>query len=103
MEACMAFLDDYDFQLLKNESEQIVLHELERRLEELKDDEFCRCGECVVDMATMAFNAVKPMYRSSLLGSMYAAHAMDDEEYAKSVHQAVLQAVERVRANPSHD
>ena len=99
----MAFTDKYDFHELKNEAEQIVLQELEKQLDELQDEEFCRCGDCVVDMAAMAFNAVKPIYRFSLLGSLYAAQAMNDGEYAESVKQAVAQAISRVKSNPSHD
>jgi len=98
----MAFVDKYDFHQLKNEAEQLVLKELERQLDEDKDD-FCRCSECVLDMAGMAFNGVKPIYRSSLLGALYAAHAMEDEGYAETVKQAVAQAVSKVKANPSHD
>ena len=98
----MAFQDNYDFYLLKNEAEQLVLRELEAQLGEHGPD-LCRCNECVVDMAAMALNATKPMYRFSLLGSLYAAQAMNDEAYAESVQQAVTQAIERVSANPGHD
>jgi len=98
----MAFVDKYDFHLLKNEAEQLVLKELERQLAEDSDD-FCRCNECVLDMAAMAFNGVKPMYRFSLLGALYAAQAMGDQDYADQVQQAVAQAVEKVKSNPAHD
>ena len=63
----------------------------------------CRCGDCVLDMAAMAFNSVKPIYRFSLLGSLYAAQAMGDAAYAETVKQAVAQAIAKVTANPSHD
>ncbi|MCL2194302.1 MAG: late competence development ComFB family protein [Treponema sp.] len=105
----MAFADKYDLSQLKNEAEEIVLKELERQLavydEEEGDEqeEFCRCNDCVLDMAAMAFNSVKPIYRFSLLGSLYAAQAMNDQEYAESVQQAVAQAIAKVKANPSHD
>jgi len=105
----MAFTDRYDFSMLKNEAEQLVLKELERQLA-LQDEEdggneeeFCRCNDCVLDMAAMAFNTVKPIYRFSLLGSLYAAQAMNDEEYAETVQQAVASAIAKVKANPSHD
>ncbi|MDR0689689.1 MAG: late competence development ComFB family protein [Spirochaetaceae bacterium] len=98
----MAFLDNYNFELLVNESEKLVLKELENQLEAYKGI-ICRCNDCVVDMAAMALNAVKPFYRFSLLGTLYAAQAMDDKSYADSVKQAVSQAIEKVRKNPSHD
>jgi competence protein ComFB len=54
-------------------------------------------------MAAMALNAVKPLYRVSLLGTLYASHAMDEKEYATSLREAVFNSIERVRKNPSHD
>jgi mannitol-1-phosphate/altronate dehydrogenase len=54
-------------------------------------------------MAGMAVNSVKPLYRSSLLGKMYVAQAMEDEEYARSIERAVGQAIEKVKETPSHD
>ena len=98
----MAFTDTYNFDLLKNEAEQLVLHELEKQLE-AADPQMCRCEECVIDMAAMALNTVKPMYRFSLLGTLYAAHAMNEQAYADSVQQAVSHAIERVSSNPAHD
>jgi competence protein ComFB len=98
----MAFTDAYDFDLLKNEAEQMVLHELEKQLE-VQAEYICRCNECVVDMAAIALNTVKPLYRFSLLGTLYAAQAMNEQSYADSVQQAVAQAIEKVRVNPSHD
>ncbi|MDR3145490.1 MAG: late competence development ComFB family protein [Treponema sp.] len=98
----MALRDKYSFELLENEAENIVLDELERQLEEC-DESVCRCNDCVVDMAAMALNSVKPLYRFSLLGSLYASHAMSEESYASSVREAVSGAIEKVRNNPSHD
>ena len=98
----MSFETDYDFHLLKNEAEQMVLTELEKQLEE-RDPGICRCSECVLDMAAMALNAVKPLYRFSLLGTLYAAQAMNDESYASGVENAVAQAIDKVSSNPAHD
>ncbi|MDR1904401.1 MAG: late competence development ComFB family protein, partial [Treponema sp.] len=63
----------------------------------------CRCNECVVDMAAIALNTVKPLYRVSLLGTQYAAQAIHDASYAKSLRDAVAAAVEKIRKNPAHD
>jgi competence protein ComFB len=51
----------------------------------------------------MALNTVKPLYRFSLLGTLYAAQAVNEEAYAGGLKEAVAQAIERVRENPSHD
>ncbi|MDR1444580.1 MAG: late competence development ComFB family protein [Treponema sp.] len=98
----MAFSNKYDFELLKNEAENLVLNELERQLEPF-DGQICICNDCVVDMAAVALNSVKPLYRFSLLGTLYTAQAMTDDAYSESVKSAVGAAIEKVRKNPSHD
>jgi competence protein ComFB len=98
----MAYLDDYNFELLVNEAEKLVLNELGRQLE-LYEGDICRCNDCVVDMAAMALNTIKPLYRVSLLGTIYVSRAMDEQSYAASVRLAVSKAIEKVRRNPSHD
>jgi competence protein ComFB len=99
----MALLDNYDFELLKNEAEVMVLKELNRQLENYSGEKLCLCNECVVDMAAIALNSIKPLYRFSLLGSLYAAHIMDEQDYAEGIRGAVTNAIEKVRLNPSHD
>lgn len=98
----MAFIDDYNFELLINEAEKLVQTELGRQLESYPDP-ICKCNECVLDMAAMALNTVKPLYRVSLLGTIYASRAMDEKEYATSLREAVFKAIERVRKNPAHE
>jgi len=98
----MSFAYSYHFELLKNEAEELVLHELEVQLDALGPD-ICRCDECVMDMAAMALNTIKPMYRYSLMGQLYAAQAMNEKAYADSVQQAVTNAIVKVSENPGHD
>ena len=98
----MALTDKYDFHVLKNEAETFVINELERQLETCPES-MCRCNDCVLDMAAGALNAVKPLYRVSLLGTLYTAAAMDEQAYALSVKDAVNLAIEKVRKNPSHE
>jgi competence protein ComFB len=101
-EELMAFVDEYDFDILRNESEKLVIDELGRQLAAYKGT-ICRCNECVVDMAAMALNTVTPLYRVSLLGTQYAAQAMSETAYAKMLKDAVSKAVEKIRKNPAHD
>lgn len=98
----MAFKDNYNFENLKNDAENLILDELGRQLDNYSKP-VCRCNECVMDMAAMALNMVKPLYRVSLLGSLYTASAMDEKSYASSVRDAVFHAIEQVRKNPGHD
>ena len=98
----MAFTDNYDFEHLQNEAEKLVITELGRQLESFKEP-ICLCNDCVVDMAAMALNMVTPLYRVSLLGSIYASRAMDEKKYATQIRESVFTAVEKVRKNPSHE
>ena len=98
----MAFIDKYSFDLLKNEAENLVIQEVERQLRGVYKN-MCRCNDCVVDIAAIALNNVKPLYRFSILGTLYASQSMTEQAYAESITQAVSQAIEKVRANPSHD
>ena len=97
----MAFKDEYEFENLKNEAENLIIKDLERQLESFPEP-ICRCNECILDMAAIALNTVKPLYRVSLLGSLYTASAMEQKVYATSVREAVFKAIEKVRKNPSH-
>ena len=92
----------YDFSMLVNEAERMVLDELDRQLADAEAQGICTCEDCVLDMAALALNSIKPLYRVSLLGTLYA-HAAEGTEYAEQVRKAVEKAVEKVRKNPSHD
>ena len=98
----MAFIDEYDFDFLKNEAENLVITELGRQLDAYPE-EICKCNDCVLDMAAMALNTVKPLYRVSLLGTLYTATAMDQKTYGTNVREAVFDAIEKVSKNPSHE
>jgi len=98
----MEFINKYSFELLKNEAENMVITEIERQLK-MGHKFMCRCNDCVVDIAAIALNNIKPLYRFSLLGTLYASQAISEQEYAEGVREAVLQAIEKVKANPSHD
>jgi competence protein ComFB len=98
----MGIRDDYDFGILVNGTERMVTDELERALAERADQSICLCQDCVLDMAAFALNSLKPVYRVSLLGTMYA-QAMDEGAYAAEVRTVVDAAISKVHANPAHD
>jgi competence protein ComFB len=99
----MTFIDRYDLENLKNEAEKLVFEELGKQLESYQGDDLCLCNDCVADMAAISLNAVKPYYHHSLIGGLYAAEAVNNEEYAESIRIAVMQAIKKVRKNPSHN
>jgi len=94
----MGFQEKYDLSLLVNEKERYVLNELETQLR--VRTEVCRCQECVLDMVALALNHTKPVYRVTLLGSIYAR--AEDDEVHQEIVAAVQSAVEKIYANPSH-
>jgi len=98
----MAFTDDYDFDLLKNEAEIMVIREMEHQLN-AGHEALCRCNECVVDIAAISLNTVKPLYRFSLLGTLYASQVINEQAYADSIKKAVADAIKKVQKNPAHD
>jgi len=98
----MSIKDNYNFEFLVNEAERLVLEELEQQLGSEENAEICKCEECVLDMAALALNNISPMYRVSLMGTLYA-HSLQDTDYAKQVRKVVREAVGKVAKNPSHD
>jgi competence protein ComFB len=98
----MDFKSRHDFSLLKNEAENLVVEELGKKLDEEAFKDVCTCQDCVLDMAAYALNHLRPIYRVSLLGSMYA-QSMSEGEYMKEVARSVEEAIRKIAANPSHD
>lgn len=98
----MGFKDDYDFELLVNESENLVFDELEKQLDEEEYANICRCQDCILDMATLALNKIKPKYRSSFTGVIYAQQ-YHSGEFIDEVKKAVKNAIDKVSKNPSHE
>jgi competence protein ComFB len=96
----MAFKDDYEFKDLENETERFVIQFLEEAVN--ADPSICTCGDCILDMATFALNQAPASYRVSLLGKLYAQAKEHNDSYMSKVKKAVLAAVKRVKANPSH-
>jgi len=94
----MGFQEKYDFSLLVNEKERYVVNELEAQLK--IRTEVCRCQECILDMVALSLNHTKPVYRVTLLGSIYAQ--AEDDDARQEIVQAVQGAIEKIYANPSH-
>jgi competence protein ComFB len=96
----MSITDKYDFETLVNDSERMVLRELDVQLATAVG--VCTCQDCVLDMAAFALNNVKPTYRVSLMGRVYAQSG-SNMQHAQAIARAVRDAIAKVKANPSHD
>lgn len=93
----MSLFDEVSFDDLRNEAERLVLEELERQLSDA-GPEVCRTQECILDMAAFALNLVRPMYRVTLLGRLYATATTQSDE--KMVESAVRKAIQKISINP---
>ena len=91
--------DSYNFEYLKNESEEIVKEILGKKLD--KDDSICRCQDCILDIVAFALNNIRPIYKTSLTGTLYAKSARETE-YVEAAEDAVKHAIDVVKKNPSH-
>ena len=87
----MGLREEYDFENLENAAESLVLDELEKQLKE--NPPACVCQECVLDIAALALNKIKPYYRVSLLGKLYADSA-SMTSYGEEVKKAVQDAIQ---------
>lgn len=101
MGGAMNIENNYDLTYLVNDTERLVFEELGQILEEEQYKGVCICQDCVIDMATLALNRLEPRYHASLLGTIYAQSA-DNEQYTEKVREAVHFAVKKVSSNPAH-
>ncbi len=94
------FKDQYDFESLVNEAEELVVAEIGRQLPEYPD--LCTCSECILDIAAYALNRVRPRYRVSLLDTVYV-NSRERSAYLREIRRAVADGILKVRTNPPHD
>lgn len=94
----MSLLERYNFENLVNEAEGMVFDEIERRLGELPDTDWCKTQDAVLDVAAYALNKVRPLYRVNLMGRVYANTLR--REHAEEVRRAVADGFAKVRENP---
>jgi competence protein ComFB len=96
----MAIKQEYDFDSLKNEAEELVVSEIEKQIP--AHPELCTCSECILDVAAYALNRVRPRYRVSLLDSVFI-EPEERSEYLKEIRSAVHDGIVKVSTNPPHD
>jgi len=98
MENKMDLNNLYSFDYLINESEELVKEALGKEME--KDNTICDCQDCILDIMGLALNNIKPLYKTSLKGSLYTT--VPDAKYVETLNKAVKLAIKKVKDNPSH-
>ena len=94
----MALSDNYDLSHLTNQMENFVFNELEHQLAAIADEDICKCNDCILDMACLALNNVHPIYRSSLMGSLYTK--AENDNVNSDVRGKVAAAIQKISQNP---
>ncbi|MDA3956631.1 late competence development ComFB family protein [Oceanispirochaeta sp.] len=96
----MSFFEDYNLDEIKNEVEEVAFRELERQLRAIRNEDICKCIDCVQDMACFALNQIKPRYAVSLLGSIFTK--VETETLIKDIETVVQKSIEKISQNPLH-
>jgi len=72
--------------------------QVKKQLAEKDESEVCMCQDCVLDMAAYALNNIKPLYRVSLMGNLYAG-SLQGSEYEAEIADTVTGAIEKIADN----
>jgi competence protein ComFB len=96
----MSFKEKYPVGSLINENEEAVFTMLDKLLAELKD--ICTCQDCMMDVAAIALNNLKPNYRVFLLRPVHRDDGLVKAHF-KEIEEAVRKALAVVMARPHHD
>jgi competence protein ComFB len=96
----MVIRDKYNLEDLKNETEEFVFQELGKQLDEISDDDICKCHDCVLDMICLSLNQLPTHYRVSLMGTLYAK--VESQELEDKIHDVVADVIMKVSQNPGH-
>ena len=82
----MALLKNYDFDSLENVNEKKVWNYIEKHLND--NPKVCRCRDCILDIAAIALNSLKPAYNVSTIHANQKSTGASDEEIKKAVKKA---------------
>ncbi len=86
--------------MIINYVEQVVDRVLPDLLENYND--VCKCEICLEDMKAYALNNIKPLYFVREKGKLYSRINESLVQFNADVQSAVIQAIERIAANPKH-
>ena len=96
----MKITDYYDLDLLKSDSQEIVLERVGAVLDERTD--ICKCEQCVLDLIAYVLNNVSPMYRASLVGSL-DPHQTKRKQLEAETELAIKSGIIKIMLHPNHD
>ena len=95
----MKIADYYDLEILKSNSEQLVLDRIGKLLDQR--DDICKCEQCVLDLIAYVLNNVSPDYGTSLLGS-FDPNQEREKGIKGQIEIALKDGLRKVTQHPNH-
>ncbi|MHA1215691.1 MAG: late competence development ComFB family protein [Candidatus Hodarchaeales archaeon] len=88
---------NYNLDLIKNRSLEIVISRIEKLLNER--DDFCHCEVCVIDLIAFVLNNITPLYTTSLLDPFENKKI---EIINGEIEKAMKEGIKRIKEHPHH-
>jgi competence protein ComFB len=96
----MRLQEHYDMELLRNRMAELVFEWIAGLIE--RRDDFCKCQDCVLDLTAYVLNHVKPLYCTSLLGSLYPDEVLG-KKLRVQIELAVHEGLKKIKNHPHHE
>lgn len=84
---------------IKNYMEEAIFNKL---YELAKDNDFCTCPICRLDIAAYALNCLPPKYVATKTGEVYSRASCLQQQFEVDMTVALLEAIKVVSHNPRH-
>ena len=88
---------NYNLDLIKNRSLELVISRIEKLLNERED--FCHCEVCVIDLIAYVLNNITPLYTTSLLDPFENKKI---ETINEEIERAIKEGIKRIKEHPHH-
>jgi len=88
---------NYNLDLIKNRSLELVISRIEKLLNER--DDFCHCEVCVIDLIAYVLNNITPLYTTSLLDPFENKKI---ETINEEIERAIKEGIKRIKEHPHH-
>ena len=88
---------NYNLDLIKNRSLELVISRIEKLLNER--DDFCQCEVCVIDLIAYVLNNITPLYTTSLLDPFENKKI---ETINEEIERAIKEGIKRIKEHPHH-
>ncbi len=81
----------------------VIVDEVLEDLLKVPSLEICKCERCILDIKALALNKLPPKYVVTRRGEVFAKLDIFRNQIRVDVLKAVVESIEIVKKNPSHD